>query len=257
MDLKKKSVLITGGSDGIGKGLAIRFLKSGSKVLVTGRNREKLDKLALENPGLHTVVNDIGKAEERELLAKYVKDQFSDLNLLINNAGIQRRIALAEDHSPWDERQQEIDILLSAPIHLNDLLIPHILKNDQPGMIINITSGGAYIPQVFAPVYSACKAALHSYTLTLAHALSRTKCKVVELIPPAVQTALAGPGLRHGVPLEEFCDHVFEEITNGKNTTIGFGPTGHLKVEISGRPVDDLLAESAERFPVKTYSDFY
>lgn len=257
MDAKTKNVLITGGSDGIGKGLAIRFLKAGGQVMVTGRNEEKLDRLAREYPGILTFVNDIGKAEEREWLAKHVMENFSNLNVLINNAGIQRRIALAEDHSPWEERQQEIDILLSAPIHLNDLLIPQILKNDQPGMIINVTSGGAYIPQVFAPIYSACKAALHSYTLTLTHALSNTRCRVIELVPPAVQTALAGPGISHGVALEDFCDHVFHEIITGKADRIGFGPTDHLKEEISGRPVEDLLAESAARFPVRMYRDFY
>lgn len=257
MDVKTKKVLITGGSDGIGKGLAVRFLKAGSQVMVTGRNQGKLERLAREYPGILTFVNDIGKTEEREWLAKHVMEQFGNLNILINNAGIQRRTALAEDHSPWKERQEEIDILLSAPVHLNHLLIPQMLKNNQPGMIINVTSGGAYIPQVFAPVYSACKAALHSYTLTLAHALSNTRCKVIELVPPAVQTALAGPGLSHGVPVEDFCDHVFHEITAGKNRKIGFGPTGRLTEEISGRPVEDLMAESAVRFPVKTYGDFY
>jgi len=257
MDVKTKKVLITGGSDGIGKGLAVRFLKAGSQVMVTGRNQGKLERLAREYPGILTFVNDIGKAEEREWLAKHVMEQFGNLNILINNAGIQRRTALAEDHSPWKERQEEIDILLSAPVHLNHLLIPQILKNNQPGMIINVTSGGAYIPQVFAPIYSACKAALHSYTLTLAHALSNTRCKVIELVPPAVQTALAGPGLSHGVPVEDFCDHVFHEIITGKAHRIGFGPTDHLTEEISGRPVEDLMAESAVRFPVKTYGDFY
>ncbi|MDR6513788.1 SDR family oxidoreductase [Chryseobacterium camelliae] len=257
MDVKTKKVLITGGSDGIGKGLAVRFLKAGSQVMVTGRNQGKLERLAREYPGILTFVNDIGKAEEREWLAKHVMEQFGNLNILINNAGIQRRTALAEDHSPWKERQEEIDILLSAPVHLNHLLIPQILKNNQPGMIINVTSGGAYIPQVFAPVYSACKAALHSYTLTLAHALSNTRCKVIELVPPAVQTALAGPGLSHGVPVEDFCDHVFHEIITGKAHRIGFGPTDYLTEEISGRPVKDLMAESAVKFPVKTYGDFY
>lgn len=257
MDVKTKKVLITGGSDGIGKGLAVRFLKAGSQVMVTGRNQGKLERLAREYPGILTFVNDIGKAEEREWLAKHVMEEFGNLNILINNAGIQRRTTLAEDHSPWKERQEEIDILLSAPVHLNHLLIPQMLKNNQPGMIINVTSGGAYIPQVFAPVYSACKAALHSYTLTLAHALSNTRCKVIELVPPAVQTALAGPGLSHGVPVEDFCDHVFHEIITGKAHRIGFGPTDHLTEEISGRPVEDLMAESAVRFPVKTYGDFY
>jgi uncharacterized oxidoreductase len=145
--------------------------------------------------------------------------------VVINNAGIQRRIALAADSAPWSERQKEIDTLLSGPIHLNSLLVPIMLKHARPGVIVNVTSGGAFIPQVFAPVYSACKAALHSYTVTLRHALQGTPLRVVELIPPAIQTGLAGPGATHGAPLNEFCDAVFSELF-ADSETIGFGPTG-------------------------------
>ena len=105
MDLKNKFVLITGGSEGIGKGLAVRFLNAGSKVMITGRNEEKLKQAAAENPGLLTCVNDIGDAAQREALAAHVKEQYGRLDILINNAGIQRRIALADDHGPWEARQ--------------------------------------------------------------------------------------------------------------------------------------------------------
>lgn len=253
MDLKNKNILITGGSDGIGKGLAIRFLNAGGRVLVTGRNKEKLEQTATENPGLLTLANDIGDADQRKFLAAYVKQQFGELNILINNAGIQRRIALADDHGTWEERQNEINILLSAPIHLNDLLIPAILENGSPGMIVNVTSGGAYIPQAFAPVYSACKAALHSYTMNLRHALSKTNCKVIELIPPAVQTGLAGVEICHGAPLDHFCDQVFQDLTEGKKEAIGFGPTENLTVMLSGEPLEKLFTTSINRFPVKLY----
>jgi uncharacterized oxidoreductase len=253
MDFKNKLVLITGGSEGIGKGLAVRFLNAGSKVLITGRNKEKLQQAAEENPGLLTFVNDIGEVSQREALIEYVKEHFGGLDILINNAGIQRRIALADDHAPWSERQAEINILLSAPVHLNDLLIPLITKNGKEGLIINVTSGGAYIPQVFAPIYSACKAALHSYTMILRHALSETSCKVVELIPPAVQTALAGRGLNHGAPLNDFADKVFADLLAGEKETIGFGPTDNIVQEISGQPVEKIFSGSLSRFPVNIY----
>jgi short-subunit dehydrogenase involved in D-alanine esterification of teichoic acids len=118
-------------------------------------------------------------------------------NVVINNAGIQRRVSLASDTAPWSERQAEIDILLAAPVHLNHLLIPLMLRSKQPALIVNVTSGGAFVPQVFAPVYSACKAALHSYTVTPRHALQGTWLRVVELVPPAVQTGLGDPGATH------------------------------------------------------------
>ena len=143
------TVLITGGSEGIGHGLAARYLATGAKVLITGRSPDKLKKAAHELPGLFTFVNDIGKPDEREALAGHVQAHLPGLNVLINNAGVQRRVALASDTAAWRERQTEIDILLSAPVHLNHLLIPLMLGSGRPGLIVNVTSGGAFVPQDF------------------------------------------------------------------------------------------------------------
>jgi uncharacterized oxidoreductase len=253
LDLKNSNVLITGGSEGIGRGLAERFLNAGSTVLVTGRNPEKLRRATSELPGLQTFVNDISKAEGREALAEQVQSSFSGLNVLINNAGIQRRIALAADTAPWQERQVEIDTLLSGPVHLNSLLIPLMLEHGAPSRVVNVTSGGAFIPQVFAPIYSACKAALHSYTVTLRYALAGTSIGVVELIPPAVQTALAGPGATHGAPLDAFCDQVFSAFQS-KSEVIGFGPTDTPQFNQLLEAVEPMFQASAGRFPVATYS---
>jgi uncharacterized oxidoreductase len=252
MDLKQAQVLITGGSGGIGLGLAIRFMAAGSRVLVTGRNAAKLEKAAQDNPGLLTYVNDIGNPLQREQLAEHMSMVMPKLNVLINNAGFQRRLALAEDIAPWADRQAEIDVLLSGPIHLNHLLIPLILSQTQPGLIVNVTSGGAYIPQVFAPVYSACKAALHSYTTTLRHALANTHCRVAELIPPAVQTGLAGPGLNHGAPLNEFCDAVFAKLIQ-EDINVGFGPSAAIVDDPSAQKLNAMFAASVTRFPVTVY----
>jgi len=252
MGLKKATVLITGGTQGIGLGLAQRFIAAGSSVVITGRNAEKIQELAQLSPGLHGFVSDIGNPEDRELLAARIEAEFPSLNVVINNAGIQRRIALAADSAPWSEHQREIDILLSGPIHLNSLLVPIMLKHARPGVIVNVTSGGAFIPQVFAPIYSACKAALHSYTVTLRHALQGTPLRVVELIPPAIRTALAGPGASHGAPLNEFCDTVFPELF-GDSETVGFGPTSSVEFNQLIDAPKKLFAASAARFPTQTY----
>ena len=124
MNLQQTQVLITGGSDGIGFGLAERFMRAGATVLVTGRNREKLDKAEAALPGLLTCQNDISDPMERDKLAAFASRELPGLNMLINNAGIQRRIALSVDNAPWSERQREIDTLLSGPVHLAHLLLP-------------------------------------------------------------------------------------------------------------------------------------
>jgi uncharacterized oxidoreductase len=253
LQFAKAKVLITGGSEGIGRGLAERFLAAGSPVLVTGRNAEKLKATANSLPGLLTFVSDISKAEDRAALAAYVGSAMAGLNVLINNAGIQRRVSLAADTAPWPERQVEIDTLLSGPIHLNALLIPGMLKHGDPSLIVNVTSGGAFIPQVFAPVYSACKAALHSYTVTLRHSLKGTAVKVTELIPPAVETALAGLGATHGAPLNEFCDQIFSMLGTGAES-IGFGPTSTPQFKQLIEITEPLFLTSSSRFPVATYA---
>jgi uncharacterized oxidoreductase len=251
IDLRDACVLITGGSEGIGRGLAERFLKAGGIVLVTGRSQERLEGAASKLKGLHTFRNDISRPDERLRLAEYVKSQYPNLNVVINNAGIQRRISLAADNAPWAERQAEIDTLLSAPIHLNHLLIPPMLKHGRPGWIVNVTSGGAFVPQVFAPIYSACKAALHSYTMTLRHALQGSSIQVVELIPPAVQTGLAPTP--HGAPLDGFCDAVFSALACG-NETIGFGPTDTPEFRQLIEAADPVFKQRSESFAVPTYT---
>jgi uncharacterized oxidoreductase len=175
------------------------------------------------------------------------------INILINNAGIQRRVFLAADTSAWSERQIEIDTLLSAPIHLNHLLVPLILAHVGRGLIVNVTSGGAYIPQPFAPIYSACKAALHSYTMNLRFALAGTSCKVIEVIPPAIRTALAGQGATQGAPLDEFCDSIFAALSDGDAIEVGYGATASESLQ-ERLNLDHRLFESfSGRFPVKIY----
>jgi uncharacterized oxidoreductase len=254
MTFANKTVLITGGSSGIGLGLAIRFLSAGSDVLITGRDKNKLEKVKADFPKINVFKNDLENQTEREKLSSYIIENFPELDILINNAGIQRRISLAEDNANWQERQSEIDILLSAPIHLNHLLIPLLLKGNKNSLIVNVTSGAAYIPMPFAPIYSACKAALHSYTLNLRYSLSRTNCRVVELIPPAVQTTLGGAA-PHGVPLNEFCDSVFTELSDDGQTDTGFDFTDNLTFELMGKSQKDVFENNATMFPVKLYME--
>ncbi|ASL48720.1 Serine 3-dehydrogenase (plasmid) [Burkholderia sp. AD24] len=166
--LEHAQVLITGGGSGIGLGLAQRYLATGARVCITGRNRERLEHAARALPGLSFIVSDIADPQARERLATQVCQTLPELTVLINNAGIQRRVSLAADDAPWSSRQTEIDTLLSGPVHLTHLLIPPMLEHGKPATVVNVTSRGAYVPQPFAPLYSACKAALHSYTVNCA-----------------------------------------------------------------------------------------
>lgn len=248
----QRVVLITGGSSGIGLGLAQRYDAADDQVILTGRSPERLAQAQTLVPHSVVVAGDLSRASDRLRLAAQVGADFGRLDVLVNNAGIQRRVGIADDVADWPERQTEIDLLLSAPIHLSALFIPLLLSSSDGGQIINIISGGAYNPQPFAPTYSAAKAALHSYTMNLRGALTNTAVTVTELIPPAVATGLAGPGHAHGADLAEFCDTVFPRLQR-REEVVGFGATDTPDFRARLASEDESYAATAQRFPVKQF----
>lgn len=221
MELAGHTVLVTGGTSGIGLALAERFLRSGNEVIVCGRREDKLEEIKTKNPSIHTRKCDLSVPAERVSLAQWAVREFPQLDVLVNNAGIQRHIDLSQPE-PWRTTHQEIAINFEAQVHLCTLLIPHLASQKRPA-IINVTSGLAFVPLTSAPVYSATKAAFHSFTQSLRHQLSKTPIEVIEIAPPAVNTDLGGTGLHlHGVPLVEFIDSAIAQLQNG-STEISYG----------------------------------
>ncbi len=214
LDLGSRTILITGGASGIGLALASRFMAAGSRVIVCGRRAAVLRDAATAYPGLVTRVCDLAREDDRAALAEWVVREYPALDVLVNNAGIQRRVRLTTPE-PWVETRQELAINLDAPIHLSLALLTHLIARS--GIIINVTSGLSFAPYVAAPVYSATKAALHSFTMSLRHQLADTGVRVVEIIPPAVNTDLGGVGLHtSGAPLEPFADEVVARLAAGE-----------------------------------------
>jgi uncharacterized oxidoreductase len=241
MDLSGNTVLVTGGATGIGRAIAERFLAAGSRVIVCGRRADRLSELAAARPGIETFVADVATAREREALAARVQQDFPSLNVLVNNAGIQRRTRLLAETANWAERQSEIAINFEAPVHLCSLLMPQLTQHS-PSAILNVSSGLAFVPAVFAPVYAATKAALHSFTMSLRFELSQTPTRVIEIVPPAVNTDLGGVGLHtSGAPLDEFADAVMARVAAGE-LEIGYGFS-----EVSRRASREQLDATFER----------
>ncbi|WP_062237795.1 SDR family oxidoreductase [Fictibacillus sp. FJAT-27399] len=224
MDLTGNTILITGGASGIGFSFAERFIKKGNKVIAVGRREDKLAEAKEMLPELHIKVCDVSKEEERIELVEWAVNEFPDLNLLVNNAGIQQRVNLKNATHDWSYYQNELAINIEGPIHLSMLLIPH-LKKQKRAAIMNVTSGLAIQPGVWVPIYSATKAAMHSFTLTLRHQLADTNIEIVEVIPPAVNTDLGGVGLHtFGAPLDDFADTIFEGLKK-EQLEVGYGGT--------------------------------
>lgn len=218
MQTSGNTILITGGTSGIGLAFAKEFLLLGNTVIICGRREERLSQLKETYPHLITRVCDIADATKREALADWVIKEYPDVNMLLNNAGIQ--LALDLTH-PVDLSNvyTEVETNFIAPVHLTSLLVPH-LSSKQAAAIINITSGLAFVPIAFMPVYCATKAALHSLTLSLRHQLHNTAIKVFEIAPPAVDTELghqhwAGKKESHGgLPINEFMKEAMAAIEN-------------------------------------------
>lgn len=146
------------------------------------------------------------------------------MNVLVNNAGIQQRINLLHPSHDWQYYQKEMAINIEGPIHLSMLMIPHFMKQNE-ATIINITSGLALQPGVWVPIYSATKAAMHSFTISLREQLANSDVEVIEVFPPAVNTDLGGVGLHtSGAPLKDFIEGIFEGIRN-QQIEIGYGGT--------------------------------
>ena len=247
MNITGNTILITGGSAGIGLALAERFLKEDNTVIICGRNEQKLKEAKLKFPEIHTLVCDISKEEERISLYKKVVEEFPKLNVLINNAGIQQRINLSKSQESWSYYQKEITTNLEAPIHLAMLFISH-LEKQKDAVIANVSSGLAFTPMAAAPVYCATKAAIHSFTMSLRYQLLESGIKVIEIAPPAVNTDLGGPGLHMNTPSpEEFAEGVFKGLENG-DQEIGYG-TSEARLRMSRDEIDAAVKAINERVP--------
>lgn len=219
MQLTDNTILITGGATGIGFALAEEFVRLGNTVIICGRRENKLEEAKKKLPRLITKVCDVSVRKEREELMDWAIKNFPGLNILVNNAGIQREVTFNQGLYKQDEVSKEIETNLTAPIHLCALFISK-LTTQPSSAIINISSGLGFTPLAITPVYSATKAAIHSFTMSLRHQLAKTSTKVFEIVPPIVDTEL-DQGARdrrqqadRGIKPKEFAVQAIEVIKN-------------------------------------------
>ena len=188
MKLEAKTILITGGTSGIGEEMARQLLARGNTVIVTGRDPSRLDATRGRLPALHTFESDVGDPGAIASLHDQVVARFPALDVLVNNAGIMRNLDLNAPRALTDVTR-EIEINLEGPIRMVQQFLPH-LKTRSDAAIVNVSSGLAFIPFALSPVYSAAKAAIHAFTQCLRVQLEGTSVTVIELAPPGVETKL-------------------------------------------------------------------
>jgi uncharacterized oxidoreductase len=219
MNLSNNKILITGGASGIGLGLTERFIKDNNTVIICGRREDVLNEVAAKFPSVITKVCDLSVESERAELYNWITENHSDLNVLVNNAGIQNWMKV-EDTDFIEKANAEVTTNILAPIHLTNLFLGLTSLNT----IINVTSGLAFVQLAKVPVYCATKAFFHSFTKSLRYSLQSRNIEVIEMIPPALNTDLGGKGLHDGQPsVADFVEAVFQQLAEGKQElTFGF-----------------------------------
>jgi uncharacterized oxidoreductase len=219
MKISNNIILITGGATGIGSGLTERFIQESNTVIICGRRAAALKDVADRFPNVITYVCDLSVEAERIGLYEWIKENHSDLNVLINNAGIQNWMNVS-DADFYQKASDEITTNVLAPIHLTSLFI------QLPALrtVVNVTSGLAFTPLSKVAVYSATKAFMRSFTISLRYLLKEKNIEVIEMVPPALNTDLGGKGIHDSYPaVEEFVASIFEQLQEGKNElTFGF-----------------------------------
>ncbi|WP_020568044.1 SDR family oxidoreductase [Neolewinella persica] len=190
MQESNQKVLITGGGSGIGLSLARKFLAHGNTVIITGRNLSKLERVKAELPSIHIFQSDVTREDEVKRLVNDTENEFGGIDVLINNAGIMLLLDAGNEGNDLQKQFEEIEINFHAPIRMLHHFLPQ-LKKSKNAVLVNVSSGLAYVPFAQAPVYSGTKAAVHFWTKSIRPQLRPHKIKVIELLPPVVDTKLA------------------------------------------------------------------
>ena len=210
MQLTGNTILVTGGGSGIGRGLAESLHQLGNQIIIAGRRPDALANTTKATPGIVSLLLDVNDPEAIRTFAARVTAEYPELNVLINNAGIMKAENLRDLPAGLADSEAILTTNLLGPIRLTAALLPHLQKQKHAA-VINVSSGLAFVPLPITPTYSATKAALHSYSISLRVQLAGTPVEVIEIIPPAVATDLT-PGRTPNDRMMSLPDYIEETM---------------------------------------------
>lgn len=239
MKLTNRTILITGGSAGIGLAFALKFLELGNRVIVTGRRQAVLDDVKAKHPALHTVQSDVADPAQISTLAQTIKRDFPKLDVLVNNAGISRYKNLSVSASDLADLMTEVNVNVGGVIRMTSAFIDLLKVNK--GTLINVSSALAYVPLPCLPIYCATKAAIHSYTQSLRFQLEDTGVEVIELMPPAVRTEMTADLPDEGLTLITTDKLVALSIASLKRGAIEVRPGQSAQLALLRRVAPDFI----------------
>lgn len=236
MKTSGNTILITGGTSGIGLGLALRFHEAGNKVIVAGRRKELLDRITTDQPGIEAVVLDVADGASIIHASEAIAARYPELNVLINNAGIMHWEDV-RDSAGLQIAEDTIATNLLGAIRMVYAFLPQLSKKADAA-ILNVSSALAFVPFPATPTYSATKAALHSFTESLRVQLAEASVEVIEIVPPGVRTTLLGQQQNEqAMPLEDFLSEAM--------TLLQATPQAQEIVVEQAKPIRDAVANGA------------
>jgi short-subunit dehydrogenase involved in D-alanine esterification of teichoic acids len=241
---RDRAVLVTGGNSGIGKAFVARFVAAGAKVIACGRNEATLQALKAAHPGVEAKRCDIASHSERHTLVEWVSQQCGRLDVLVNNAGVMEQVDMLSANVDNAAITREIAINLTAPIMLTRQSLPLLKRGTQP-LILMVTSGYALLPARRAPIYSATKAGLRAFTQALRYQLENTGIRVVEVLPPLVDTPVTAAIQKPKMSPEAVVEATLRAIARGQDEVlIGQVRLLPLLMRIAPRYAARLVAKS-------------
>lgn len=246
MKLSNNTVLITGGSAGIGLAIAKQLTEAGNHVIITGRNAERLEKALAQLKNATGIVSDVSKEADVVKLVEQLKKEHPTLNAVINNAGRAILYSLSESNvDAYSKAADELHTNYLSVIRLNELLLP-LLQQQAAAAIVNVSSIVAFAPSQRLSSYGASKAALHSYSQSLRLALKDTNIKVFELMPPLVDTEFSESiGGSRGIPASAVADALLAAFKNDEYEIHVGGTADFYKLYLSS-PQQALEVMNAE-----------
>ncbi|MGG1615312.1 SDR family oxidoreductase [Paenibacillus sp. NRS-1781] len=249
MKLSNRTVVVTGGTSGIGLAFALNLLNRGNKVIVIGRNQATLDQVTHRHKGLIGLRGDVSNANSVREMAAILRDRYPEVSILFNSAGIMRTFELMDDNLDLERTTAEIETNLNGIIWTTEALLPQLARQDE-AMIVTVSSGLAYVTSPLHPVYSATKAGVHMFTDALRIQLrkSKTNIHVMELVPPLVAETNLLPGMQNGgipsMSLDTLVKHGIKGMEQNKKRVV----PGFSKIlRFAGKYFPDTLSNAMAR----------
>ncbi len=210
MKITGNTVFISGGSAGIGLAIAKKLSAAGNKVIINGRSEERLQNALKQLDHAAAIQGDLSVEADRVRVATQLKEQYPDVNIIVNNAGSAFAYLLSETTNAHEKAMIEMNTNYFAVIHFTELMLPHLLQKTAAA-VVNISSMSVFGSHKFIPTYGATKSALHSYTVALRYTYEEQKnIQVYEVYPPLVNTEFSAEiGGANGIPPSEVADELF------------------------------------------------